>query len=253
MKAHVGIDSQTKLIHSVAVTAAKVPDSQLLPKRLHGQETRVWGDSTYSGQREVIRQHAPKAKSFVQTKAHRHRPLSEEERATNRTKSTVRAKVESAFLVIKADLRIGESPLSQAREEYALQTLYAPAKQPLTRETVGTRYFMAMVRTFVNLNDPADVDPISWLIGTASGWGGNPRQNAIYSPLFPAKNDGTTGYHLILRNVPVDGFWSVTAYNAEGFMFENDQKAYSVNNMTAKRNTDGSHHIQFIGEPKELK
>ena len=101
MKAHIGVDSQTKLIHSVAATAANVHDSQVLPELLHGEETRVWGDAAYSGQREVIRQHAPKAKSFVQAKAHRHRPLSEEERAKNRTKSKVRAKVEHAFLVIK--------------------------------------------------------------------------------------------------------------------------------------------------------
>jgi len=101
MKAHIGVDSQTKVMHSVTATAANVHDSQVLPELLHGQETRVWGDAAYSGQREVIRQHAPKAKSFVQTKASRHRPLSEEERAKNRTKSKVRAKVEHAFLVIK--------------------------------------------------------------------------------------------------------------------------------------------------------
>lgn len=101
MKAHIGVDSQTKLIHSVAATAANVHDSQVLPELLHGQETRVWGDSAYSGQRDVIRQHAPKAKSFIQANAHRHRPLSEAERARNRTKSRVRAKVEPAVLVIK--------------------------------------------------------------------------------------------------------------------------------------------------------
>ena len=101
MKAHIGVDSQTKLIHSVAATAANVHDSQVLPKLLHGEETRVWGDAAYSGQRDVIRRRAPKAKSFVQTKAHRHRPLSEAERGRNRTKSKVRAKVEHAFLVIK--------------------------------------------------------------------------------------------------------------------------------------------------------
>jgi hypothetical protein len=66
----------------------------------HGQETRVWGDSAYSGQRDVIRQHAPQAKSFVQAKAHRHQPLSEAERTRNHTKSKVRAKVEHACLVI---------------------------------------------------------------------------------------------------------------------------------------------------------
>jgi len=101
MKAHIGVDSQSKVIHSVAATAANVDDSQVLPELLHGQETRVWGDAAYSGQREVIRQHAPHAKSFIQTKAHRHRPLSEEERDRNHTKSKVRAKVEHAFLVIK--------------------------------------------------------------------------------------------------------------------------------------------------------
>jgi IS5 family transposase len=100
MKAHIGVDSHTKLIHSVAATAAHVHDSQVLSELLQGQETRVWGDSAYSGQRDVIQQHAPKAKSFVQAKAHRHRPLSEAERARNRTKSKVRAKVEHAFLVI---------------------------------------------------------------------------------------------------------------------------------------------------------
>ncbi len=101
MKAHIGVDSRTKLIHSVAATAANVHDSQMLPELLHGQETRVWGDAAYSGQRDVIQQHVPGSKSFVQTKAHRHRPLGETERTRNRTKSKVRAKVEHVFLVMK--------------------------------------------------------------------------------------------------------------------------------------------------------
>ncbi|MBX3332458.1 MAG: IS5 family transposase, partial [Nitrospira sp.] len=83
MKAHIGVDSQTTLIHSVAAPAANVHDSQVLPQLLHGQETRVWGDAAYSGHRDVIRQYAPRAKSFVQAKAHRHRPLSDTERARN--------------------------------------------------------------------------------------------------------------------------------------------------------------------------
>jgi IS5 family transposase len=101
MKAPIGVDSRTKLIHSVAATAANVHDSQVLPELLHGQETRVWGDAAYSGQRDVIRHQAPDAQSFIQTKAHRHRPLSETARARNRTKSKVRAKVEHVFLVSK--------------------------------------------------------------------------------------------------------------------------------------------------------
>lgn len=101
MKAHIGVDSRTKLIHSMVSTAANVHDSQVLPDLLHGKETRVWGDSAYSGQADVVRQRAPHARDFTQKKSARHRPLSEEERSRNRTKSKVRAKVEHAILVIK--------------------------------------------------------------------------------------------------------------------------------------------------------
>ncbi|MEW6682566.1 MAG: IS5 family transposase [Nitrospirota bacterium] len=101
MKAHVGVDSRTKLIHAVGATAANVHDSQVLPQLLHGRETRVWGDSAYSGQGDVIRAHAPAARDWTQRKACRHRALSDAERARNRTKSRVRAKVEHAIGVIK--------------------------------------------------------------------------------------------------------------------------------------------------------
>ena len=101
MKAHIGVDSQTKLIHSVAATAANVHDSQLLGDLLHGEETRVWGDSAYTGQGEVMREHAPKAQDFTHQKGFRNRPLSDDDAARNRTKSRVRAKVEHPFLVLK--------------------------------------------------------------------------------------------------------------------------------------------------------
>jgi IS5 family transposase len=101
MKAHVGVDSKLKLIHSVVATPANVHDSQALPQLLHGNETRVWGDSAYVGQTEVIRSVAPKASDFTQAKANRNQPLSEAERSKNRNKSKVRAKGEHPFLVIK--------------------------------------------------------------------------------------------------------------------------------------------------------
>src|SRR5438132_307725 len=44
MKAHVGVDSKTKIIHTAVATAANVADSAVLPDLLHGEETRVWGD-----------------------------------------------------------------------------------------------------------------------------------------------------------------------------------------------------------------
>ena len=62
MKAHIGVDSRSKLIHAVAATPANVADSTVLPDLLHGNETRVWGDQAYRGQRAVIRESAPKAR-----------------------------------------------------------------------------------------------------------------------------------------------------------------------------------------------
>ena len=101
MKAHIGVDSRSKLIHSVVASAANVHDSQALPYLLHGKERRVWGDSAYRGQREVIREHARHARDFTQEKATRNHPLNAQQRSRNRTKSSVRAKVEHCFLVIK--------------------------------------------------------------------------------------------------------------------------------------------------------
>jgi len=101
MKMHVGVDSRSKVIHSVAVTAANVHDSQVLEDLLHGGETRVWGDSAYTGQGEVISRCAPRARDFTQRKGTRHTKLSDKERARNRTKSKVRAKVEHSIGIVK--------------------------------------------------------------------------------------------------------------------------------------------------------
>ena len=101
MKAHIGVDSRTKLIHSVVATAANVADATVLPDLLHGDETRVWGDQAYRGQRAVIREHAPNARDFI-NRRYRHRGVvNEAEKERNRTKSKVRAKVEHCFGVIK--------------------------------------------------------------------------------------------------------------------------------------------------------
>src|SRR5205814_7980174 len=101
MKAHVGVDSRTKLIHAAVATPAKVADSTVLPDLLHGNETRVWGDQAYRGQRAVIRESAPRAQDFV-NRRYRHRGVVDEaERAKNRTKSKIRARVEHSIGIIK--------------------------------------------------------------------------------------------------------------------------------------------------------
>ncbi len=101
MKGHIGVDSKTKLIHSAVVTPANVHDSQPLPNLLHGAETRVWGDSAYIGQKQAIKKVAPNARDFTNRRGARNHALTQEEQMTNKRKSSVRAKVEHAFLVIK--------------------------------------------------------------------------------------------------------------------------------------------------------
>jgi len=76
-----------KQIHSVTATATSAHDSQVLEDLLHGEETRVWGDSAYSGQTETLRQAAPAAQDFSHEKGRRNQPPDEAARRRNRTKS----------------------------------------------------------------------------------------------------------------------------------------------------------------------
>ena len=91
------------------------------------------------------------------------------------------------------------------------------------------------------------VDPVQRLISAATTWGGNPKRDAIYLNFTPTKNDGNTVYKLNVKDVPVDGFWSISLYNSEGYYQKNPYNAYSLNNITSKKNPDGSVTIQFGG------
>ena len=101
MKAHVGVDSRTKLIHTILASAANVHDREALPHLLHGNETRVWGDQGYQGQTAAIRGRAPRACDFTNRRYRYAGGVNEIEKARNRTKSRVRAKVEHPIGVIK--------------------------------------------------------------------------------------------------------------------------------------------------------
>lgn len=190
-------------------------------------------------------------------------------------------------------------------DHYNPATLYDAGAHVITREQVGTRYVTLAGRTFVDPDDPADlqkahaaqdqirvqqpngvgkfeiptwdqtsltavrnelkqdaiglsdlskafgmpgeVDPRQHLLATAAGWGGNPARDAIYVAVGPKENDGKRVHRLRVKDVPVDGFWSVTVYDAAGFMTPNAQNAYSLNNITAKQDADGAYTIQFGG------
>jgi len=193
-------------------------------------------------------------------------------------------------------------------DHYVPAVFYGPGDHTLTRDDIGTRYVVVVIRTLVDPNDDADVeavhalqdaiavsqdatgsfdipqwdpvsqkkvreallalsttlpdskrmfgsrddtDPVRHLIGSASAWGGNPEKDAMYFNIHPAQNDGATTYRLSVRDVPVDGFWSVTVYNKDGYFTPNPQNAYSLNNITATRGADETITIQFGGADGE--
>ncbi|TPI63278.1 DUF1254 domain-containing protein [Mesorhizobium sp. B3-1-7] len=190
-------------------------------------------------------------------------------------------------------------------DQYTRATFYDAGSYKLTRDTIGTRYAIAVVRFLVNYTNKADieqvhalqdavqfsqegtgtfdvpnwdeaslkkvqaallqlgttvsdtrrmfgasedqVDPVKHLIGSAMLWGGAPEKDSLYLPTTPARNDGATIHKLTVGEVPVDGFWSLTVYNKEGYLQPNKDNAYSVNSLTAKKGADGAVSIQFGG------
>jgi hypothetical protein len=191
------------------------------------------------------------------------------------------------------------------QDQYTLATYYEAGTHTLTREMIGTRYAIAVVRFLVDFSNKEDVrqvhalqdaikfsqerpgafeiphwdeaslkkikaallqlgttvsdtrrmfgaaehqvDPVKHLIGSAMLWGGYPEKDALYLPITPARNDGSTIHKLRVGDVPVDGFWSLTVYNSEGYLQPNQYNVYSVNSITAKKSPDGSVAIQLGG------
>jgi len=101
MKLHIGVDSRSGLAHSAMVTAANVHDKHPLPDLLHGNERRVYGDSAYASQKELIGSKAPQAKDFTNQRTRKGGVVDEVERGKNRNKSKVRVRVEHVFAVVK--------------------------------------------------------------------------------------------------------------------------------------------------------
>jgi len=198
-----------------------------------------------------------------------------------------------------------QSMLVLNQDHYVVGVEHEGGDYTLTEEEAGTRYVVAIIRTFMDPQDPADiaeanrlqdaimfeqadagsfdvpdwdrvsldrtrgllnaltadlpgdltgafgakdeVDPILHLILSGSGWGGNPPSAAVYANVVPKQNDGSKPQSVTVKDVPVDGFWSITVYNEDGYMQANDLDAYSVNNVTGERNADGSVTVHFGG------
>jgi hypothetical protein len=179
-----------------------------------------------------------------------------------------------------------------------------PGTYELSEESVGTRFALVNIRTFVDPNDPEDIKqahaaqdaieisgggkgplqtpdwnqdqlavarkalsdlatlgfdashafgrkedirPVDYLVGAAAGWGGLPSTAAMYVIASVDNNDGEATYAVTANDVPVDAFWSLTVYNADGYLEANSLGVNSYNNVTAEANPDGSTTVHMGG------
>ena len=103
MKAHIGVDAGTGIVHSMSATGANVHDVTEAHKLLHGGETVVWGDAGYQGVHKREESLGLEVEWRVAMRPGQWRKLEpeSEEALTEKVKASVRAKVEHPFLRLK--------------------------------------------------------------------------------------------------------------------------------------------------------
>ena len=134
-------------------------------------------------------------------------------------------------------------------EQEARGSFEVPRWDPTTLDTVRRTLLRVApsLRAGVGFGTREEVDPVHHLVLTAAGWGGNTARDATYEGGFPGDNDGLTPYRLTVGDVPVDGFWSITVYDEQGYLAANPENRYSVNGVTAVPDPSGTVTVQFGG------
>jgi transposase, IS5 family len=101
MKAHVGVDSQSGLVHTVGVTTGRVHDAKVMADLIREDDTAVYGDKGYASDERRRAAEAAGVTWAVKEKAKPGCALSRRQRARNCRFGKVRAKVEHVFRVLK--------------------------------------------------------------------------------------------------------------------------------------------------------
>jgi len=133
----------------------------------------------------------------------------------------------------------------------------------ITRKDAGTRHLYLIARTYIDPSSPADLQVVHALqdgirarqegaerferSGAPRDWRGHPVRDVVSIEIQPPANDGRTVHRMTVRDVPVDGFWSVSVYNRDGFFEPNPRGAYSLDSLVARRDSSGACVIQFGG------
>jgi IS5 family transposase len=101
MKAHVGVDAKSGLVHTVASSTAKVHDKAKMNELFHGEERAKFGDKGYVGDQEKREARSIGVFWGILDRGRKNHPLSGSQKKRNKKLSSVRAKVEHPFQVIK--------------------------------------------------------------------------------------------------------------------------------------------------------
>ena len=101
MKAHVGVDAESGLVHTAGVTTGKVHDAKVMANLIREDDAAVYGDKGYASDEKKRAAEAAGVLWAVKEKAKPGRDLTQRQRARNRRFGKVRAKVEHVFRVLK--------------------------------------------------------------------------------------------------------------------------------------------------------
>ena len=150
MKAHIGVDADSGLVHTVTTTAANEADVEQVADLLHGKEQQVWGDSGYRGAQSRVDRNvkwhiAARPSDIAKLPEGRKKDRLQK---TEHAKASIRAKVEHPFRVIKRQFGLMKVRFRGLQKNTAhLLTLFALSNLWMVRKQLMTSTGVVRLKT----------------------------------------------------------------------------------------------------------